>query len=124
MHDTSEFPAEPPGAARAAGLRRLSRLTWRATQLSAVAAVGFAALFARTAPAQKAAGCLPRHTPGPAAAAARRRRKGVELEMTVTLRVNPIACTGHGMCAELLPEAVELDRWGYPLLVSPAIPRA
>ena len=55
MQDTSEFPAEPPGAARAAGLRRLSRLTWRATQLSAVAAVGFAALFARTAPAQKAA---------------------------------------------------------------------
>jgi ferredoxin len=44
--------------------------------------------------------------------------------MTVTLRVNPIACAGHGMCAELLPEAVELDRWGYPLLVSPSIPRS
>ena len=55
MHDTSEFPAEQPGAARAAGLRRLSRLTWRATQLSAVTAVGFATLFARTAPAQTAA---------------------------------------------------------------------
>jgi ferredoxin len=43
--------------------------------------------------------------------------------MSVTLRVNPIACAGHGMCAELLPEAVELDRWGYPL-VSPGIPRS
>jgi ferredoxin len=42
--------------------------------------------------------------------------------MTVTLRVNPIACAGHGMCAELLPEAIELDRWGYPLLTTPAIP--
>jgi len=45
---------ETSGATRAAGLRRLSRLTWRATQLSAVTAVGFATLFARTAPAQTA----------------------------------------------------------------------
>jgi ferredoxin len=44
--------------------------------------------------------------------------------MSVTLRINPIACTGHGMCAELLPEAIELDRWGYPVLVSPAIPHS
>ena len=43
---------EPPDAVRAAGLRRLSRLTWRATQLGAIATVGFATLFARTAPAQ------------------------------------------------------------------------
>ena len=42
--------------------------------------------------------------------------------MTVTLRVNPIACAGHGMCAELLPEVIDLDPWGYPILVSPAIP--
>ena len=56
MRDRAEFPPEQqPGAARSAGLRRLSRLTWRATQLSAVAAVGLATLFARTAPAQKAA---------------------------------------------------------------------
>ena len=39
------------------------------------------------------------------------------------LRVNPIACTGHGMCAELLPEMIELDPWGYPILVSTAVPR-
>ena len=32
------------------------------------------------------------------------------------LRVNPIACTGHGVCAELLPELIKLDPWGYPLL--------
>ena len=55
MRDTLEFPEEQPGAARAAGLRRLSRLTWRTAQQSAVAAVGFATLFARTAPAQSAA---------------------------------------------------------------------
>ena len=26
-----------------------------------------------------------------------------------------IACTGHGLCAELLPEHVALDEWGYPI---------
>ena len=35
-------------ARRDSGLRRLSRLTWRATLLSAVTAVGMATLFART----------------------------------------------------------------------------
>ena len=44
--------------------------------------------------------------------------------MTFTFRVNPIACTGHGMCAELLPEVIELDRWGYPILASPKVPRS
>jgi len=38
------------------------------------------------------------------------------------LRVNPIACTGHGLCAELLPEVIELDPWGYPILSSSAVP--
>lgn len=32
------------------------------------------------------------------------------------LAVNPIACTGHGICAEMLPELIGLDEWGYPIL--------
>lgn len=32
------------------------------------------------------------------------------------LRVNPIACHAHGLCAELLPELIDLDEWGYPVL--------
>jgi ferredoxin len=36
--------------------------------------------------------------------------------MTLRLEVNPIACTGHGLCADLLPELIELDEWGYPML--------
>jgi ferredoxin len=32
------------------------------------------------------------------------------------LEINPIACTGHGLCADLLPELVELDEWGYPMI--------
>lgn len=39
------------------------------------------------------------------------------------LRVDPIACTAHGICAELLPELIELDEWGYPVLTATAIPR-
>jgi len=45
---------EPPAATRDDGLRRLSRLTWRTTQLSALAAATFAIVFARTAPTQAA----------------------------------------------------------------------
>jgi ferredoxin len=36
--------------------------------------------------------------------------------MSQRLRVNPIACEAHGMCAELLPERIALDDWGYPIL--------
>lgn len=42
--------------------------------------------------------------------------------MTHQLKVNPIACTGHGVCAELLPEIIELDPWGYPILRSGTVP--
>ena len=30
--------------------------------------------------------------------------------------VDRIACDGRGLCAELLPERITLDEWGYPLL--------
>jgi ferredoxin len=32
------------------------------------------------------------------------------------LSVRPIECRAHGLCAELLPELIELDEWGYPIL--------
>ncbi|MFZ0090551.1 MAG: ferredoxin, partial [Solirubrobacteraceae bacterium] len=32
------------------------------------------------------------------------------------LELNPIACEAHGLCAELLPERITLDDWGYPML--------
>ncbi|HET8595286.1 MAG TPA: ferredoxin [Intrasporangium sp.] len=34
----------------------------------------------------------------------------------VELRVDRIACTGHGVCAGVLPRNVELDEWGYPIV--------
>lgn len=38
------------------------------------------------------------------------------------LQVNPIHCHAHGICAELLPEIVTPDEWGYPILTTRAIP--
>ncbi len=42
--------------------------------------------------------------------------------MSYRLRVNPIACKAHGMCAELLPERIALDEWGYPILDGRPLP--
>jgi ferredoxin len=40
------------------------------------------------------------------------------------LLVNPIECEGHGDCAELLPEMVTLDEWGYPIIDGRPVPPA
>jgi hypothetical protein len=45
---------DSPSQAREQGLRRLGRLTWRTTQIGALATVGFAIVFARTAAAPAA----------------------------------------------------------------------
>ena len=36
--------------------------------------------------------------------------------VSTRLEIDPIACTGHGLCADLLPELIELDEWGYPII--------
>ncbi len=41
-----------------------------------------------------------------------------------SLRVNPIECTGHGVCAELLPELISVDEWGYPVVDPQPVPPA
>ncbi|HET7798827.1 MAG TPA: ferredoxin [Humibacillus xanthopallidus] len=48
-----------------------------------------------------------------------RRRLGLNEE--TTLAVDRIACTGHGVCAQLLSQ-VRLDEWGYPVVDDPAVP--
>jgi ferredoxin len=40
----------------------------------------------------------------------------------VVLAVDRIACDGYGMCAELLPELIELDEWGYPIVAPGPVP--
>jgi ferredoxin len=42
--------------------------------------------------------------------------------VTVRLVVNPITCAGHGICAELFPEGITLDDWGYPIIDPRPIP--
>jgi ferredoxin len=39
------------------------------------------------------------------------------------VRVDPITCDGHGVCAELFPERVSLDDWGYPIVDAAPIER-
>jgi ferredoxin len=38
------------------------------------------------------------------------------------LRVNPIACDAFGYCAELVPEVVQRDEWGYPIIGDDPVP--
>jgi ferredoxin len=40
------------------------------------------------------------------------------------LVVDRIACDGFGMCAELLPELIDLDDWGYPIVRDGGLPDA
>jgi ferredoxin len=35
------------------------------------------------------------------------------------LRVDWPNCKGHGLCHELLPELIQLDEWGYPVVSGP-----
>lgn len=36
--------------------------------------------------------------------------------------VDPTRCTGHGICAELFPEMIGLDDWGYPMIDREPVP--
>jgi ferredoxin len=42
--------------------------------------------------------------------------------MSLRIEVDPIRCDAHGQCAELLPERITLDEWGYPLIDGAPIP--
>lgn len=38
------------------------------------------------------------------------------------VRVNPIECTAQGLCAEVFPEWISLDEWGYPAVDDQQVP--
>lgn len=40
----------------------------------------------------------------------------------VTVAIDRILCDGHGLCAELLPELIRLDDWGYPIIEPGPVP--
>ena len=39
-----------------------------------------------------------------------------------SLHVNWIACQARGLCIEMLPELVDADDWGYPMVADRQIP--
>ena len=45
------------------------------------------------------------------------------MKSKVMLRINRIACDGRGTCAELLPELIALDDWGYPIIADGPVPK-
>ena len=44
------------------------------------------------------------------------------MSSTQRLGIDRIACDGRGLCAELLPERITLDEWGYPVIADPSVP--
>ncbi len=38
------------------------------------------------------------------------------------LKIDRVRCDGHGLCAELLPELIRLDDWGYPIIAPGPVP--
>jgi ferredoxin len=40
----------------------------------------------------------------------------------VELTVARTGCDGRGLCAELLPELIRLDDWGYPIVTAGPVP--
>jgi ferredoxin len=38
------------------------------------------------------------------------------------IEIDRIRCDGHGLCAELLPERISLDDWGFPILKKGPVP--
>jgi ferredoxin len=38
------------------------------------------------------------------------------------LEIDWTRCDGHGLCAALLPEAIELDEFGYPIIHARRVP--
>ena len=45
-----------------------------------------------------------------------------ETAVPIAISIDRIRCDGFGMCAELLPELIRLDDWGYPIVAAGAVP--
>jgi ferredoxin len=38
------------------------------------------------------------------------------------IAIDRIRCDGRGLCAELLPELIRVDDWGYPIIAVGPVP--
>lgn len=41
--------------------------------------------------------------------------------MTARIQIDWTRCDGHGLCAALLPERIQLDEWGFPVVRYPTV---
>lgn len=39
-----------------------------------------------------------------------------------TIAIDRIRCDGHGICADVVPEMIALDDWGYPIIEGRPVP--
>ena len=125
-HDPADRRAEPraPAAGRRSGA--LERPACRARRLPVIPD-GAARFVASALRVVRGRVRRPRHArPCDALRAMRRccpsRRSALAAAGDEASRVNPIQCVAHGMCAELLPERVTLDEWGYPIVDGRPVP--
>ncbi len=44
------------------------------------------------------------------------------MDSGLRLEIDRIACDAYGACAELLPEGIDLDEWGYPIIAPGNVP--
>jgi ferredoxin len=45
------------------------------------------------------------------------------LTKDLRIAIDRIRCDGRGLCAEILPELIRLDDWGYPIIAPGPIPK-
>ena len=45
------------------------------------------------------------------------------MKRLTAITIDRIRCDGHGHWAELLPELIRLDDWGYPIIASGPVPK-
>lgn len=56
-------------------------------------------------------------SPPPVAPARTPSTRGERRDGVVMLPVDRVRCSAHGICAQILPGRVELDEWGYPIVI-------
>lgn len=44
------------------------------------------------------------------------------MKKDLRIAIDRIKCDGHGLCAEILPELIRLDDWGYPIVAPGPVP--
>ena len=50
------------------------------------------------------------------------RGRSVREMSALRITVDPVACAAYGYCAEILPEAISVDGWGYPIIGDRPLP--